>query len=106
MNSRFPLRRALFVLALGAFSTGAMAEEPTTSASSSKPTNELQIDRDGKQVCGWNLMSESERGGYKNIMHQTKELADRDAIRTDHCARMQARADARVAPAEEIKPSK
>ena len=58
-------------------------------------------DREGKKVCGWTLMNESERGGYKNIMHQTKELADRDGIRTDHCARMQARAKERGVPAEE-----
>ena len=106
MNSRLPLHHTLLALVLGTLSLAAMAEEPSTISSSTKPTDEVQIDRDGKQVCGWNLMSESERGGYKNIMHQTKDLADRDVIRVDHCARMQARAVARSAPTEENKPTK
>jgi hypothetical protein len=101
MNNRFHLPSALFALALGAMSIATMAEEPNMATSSAKQTAEVQIDRDGKQVCGWNLMSESERGGYKNIMHQSKELADRDAIRADHCARMRARAKERGVPAEE-----
>jgi hypothetical protein len=102
MRSRLHLHHALSVLALGALSMMAIAEEPNANIAIAKPVTEtVQIDRDGKKVCGWNLMNDSERGGYKNIMHQTKELADREAIRLDHCARMRTRATERGVPVEE-----
>jgi hypothetical protein len=83
-------------------SVAVRAEEPNANIAAAKQSTEtVQIDRDGKKVCGWNLMNDSERGGYKNIMHQTKELADREAIRADHCARMQARAKERGVAVEE-----
>ena len=102
MRSRFHLHRAVAVLALGVLSMAARAEEPNPNTTIAKPATEAApTDRDGKKVCGWALMNESERGGYKNIMHQTKELADRDGIRADHCARMQARAKERGVSVEE-----
>jgi hypothetical protein len=72
----------------------AIAEEPGNQPAAAQ-TDSVRIDRDGKKICGYDLMNDSERGGYRNIMHQTKALADRDEIRADHCARMRARAKER-----------
>jgi len=78
----------------------ALAEEHAPPASETQ-TDAARIDRDGKHICGYDLMSDTERGGYRNMMHQTKSQEDRDAIRADHCARMRARAKERgVAPSE------
>jgi hypothetical protein len=102
MRNRFQFHCVLNALILGFLSTVALGEEPSVNASAAPQTTDaVQIDRDGKQVCGWNLMNDSERGGYKNIMHQTKDLMLRDEIRADHCARMRARAKERGVPAEE-----
>jgi hypothetical protein len=116
MRSRLQSRRLLNALALGLLSKGllttglltigaasaAFAEEPNANMSTTKQAADAeQIDRDGKRVCGWNIMTDSERGGYKNIMHQTKILADRDEIRVDHCARMRVRAKERGVSIEE-----
>jgi hypothetical protein len=102
MHSRFSFIRILTIVSLCSLSLLASAEEPN--ANSAAPTRQVdpaQIDRDGKRICGFSLMSDSERGGYKNIMHKTKELADRDEIRVDHCSRMRARAKDRGVPVEE-----
>jgi hypothetical protein len=83
------------VTAVAGFSMAmSFAEEPNANAAKNTAamSEPAPTDRDGKPICGWNLMNDSERGGYKNILHQTKTLEDRDAIRADHCARMKARA--------------
>jgi hypothetical protein len=100
--NRTTLIRALAVIAVGAFSAAAMAEEPNANAAAiQKMTDPARIDRDGQRICGFDLMSDSEKGGYRNMMHQTKSLDDRNSIRADHCARMKLRAKERGATAEE-----
>jgi hypothetical protein len=96
-TSKFIALSAALGLALGSLT--AAAEEPVVQTT--KVTDPARIDRDGKKICGFDLMNDSEKGGYKNMMHQTKSLADRDEIRVDHCARMKARAKERGVPAEE-----
>jgi hypothetical protein len=86
---------------LAIFASFAYAEEPNVTTPKSETVNPEQIDRDGKKICGWNLMSETERGGYRNMMHWTKSLDDRNSIRADHCARMQQRAKERGVKYEE-----
>jgi hypothetical protein len=86
------------ITAVAGFSMAmSFAEEPTANAAkgTAATSEPAPTDRDGKPICGWNLMNDSERGGYKNIMHQTKAIEDRDSIRVDHCAKMKARAKER-----------
>lgn len=102
MRSNLFVTRSLAVFSLCLLPLLGMAEEPNVnSAAATAQTDPQLIDRDGKRICGYELMSDSERGGYKNIMHQTKVLEDRDAIRVDHCARMKARAKERGVATEE-----
>ncbi len=70
-------------------STKTAASSPSSPSSQSDPK---QLDRDGKHICGYNLMSDSERAGMKSMMHNTKELADRDTIRMENCKAMRKRA--------------
>ena len=101
MNKTTSLR-ALLALALCAATFVSFAEEPNANAAPvSNQVDPVRIDRDGQTICGFDLMSDSERGGYRNMMHQTKAREDRDAIRVDHCARMKIRAKERKATAEE-----
>ena len=92
--------RTSVVVALGAFlglSAGlALAADPVTPQS-----NPEQFDRDGKHICGYSVMTESERGGYRSMMHNTKELADRDTIRAENCKAMRKRAQEKGVPLDE-----
>lgn len=93
--------RALFGLAICAAAFTAFAEEPNANANpAATQTDPARIDRDGQKICGFDLMSESEKGGYRNMMHQTKSREDRDSIRVDHCARMKIRAKERGVTSE------
>jgi hypothetical protein len=79
---------------MGLLATIATAEEPTaTQSEQTDPT----IDRDGQRICGWDLMNDSERAGYRNIMHKTPVRADRDEIRMYHCENMKKRAQEKAA---------
>jgi hypothetical protein len=69
------------------------AEDPSSSTSVAAQTDPARIDRDGKRICGYELMTDSERGGHRSMLHATKVLEDRDVIRADLCKRMQKRAD-------------
>jgi hypothetical protein len=98
-HTRLTLISALAALSLGAV---AFAEEPTAPANQAKEqADAARIDRDGKRICGYDMMTESERGGYRNLMHKSATLEDRNDIRADHCARMKARAKERGVPFEE-----
>jgi hypothetical protein len=78
----------------------AFAADPPASAVTPENHPE-QFDRDGKHICGWSVMTESERGGYKSMMHNTKELADRDNIRAEYCKTMRKRAQDKGVPFDE-----
>ena len=77
----------------------ALAADPP--AAVTQQSNPEQFDRDGKHICGWSLMSESERAGFKSMMHNTKELADRDNIRAESCKSMRKRAQDKGVPLDE-----
>jgi hypothetical protein len=72
----------------------ARAEEERVQPTVSQP-DPAQLDRDGKRICGYHLMTDSERGGHRAMLHATKSLADRDAVRAEHCKAMRARAEQR-----------
>ncbi|HYM36635.1 MAG TPA: hypothetical protein VET48_14645 [Steroidobacteraceae bacterium] len=94
-------RSKLFVIAaLGVFVAFPLyaADPPAAVTQQNHPE---QFDRDGKHICGWSLMSESERAGYKSMMHNTKELADRDSIRMESCQSMRKRAQDKGVPLDE-----
>jgi len=63
--------------------------------------NPEQFDRDGKHICGYSVMTDPERGGYRSIMHNTKDPADRDAIREENCKVMRKRAQEKGVPLDE-----
>jgi hypothetical protein len=75
----------------GLLSVPAFAEEDLTPKKSVE-VDPNSIDRDGKRICGFELMTDSEKGGYRAMMHANKALADRDAIRVEHCNVMKKRA--------------
>jgi hypothetical protein len=100
MRSPSKLIPVAIFLAFGLCSFVAAAEEPNPTSGASQSESQ-QIDRDGKKICGWDVMNDSERAGYRNIMHKTNALEDRDAIRADHCSRMRAREKERGVPVEE-----
>ena len=99
MRKRLLLNSVIYTLSaialntlMGSLATIASAEEPTAAPTmQADPT----IDRDGQRICGWDLMNDSERAGYRNIMHKTADRADRDEIRAAHCAAMKKRAEAK-----------
>jgi hypothetical protein len=78
----------MLTAAMGSLMPIASAEEPTPAQTPADPT----IDRDGQRICGYDLMNDSEKAGYRNIMHKTSARADRDEIRTAHCEAMKKRA--------------
>jgi hypothetical protein len=80
------------VLLSGLVALPCYAEEPVPTPNASTQANAAQLDRDGKRICGYDLMTDSERAGHRSMLHATKSLEDRDAIRADQCKRMQQRA--------------
>jgi len=72
------------------------AADPVTPQS-----NPEQFDRDGKHICGWSVMTESERAGFKSMLHNNNELADRDSIRSESCKAMRKRAQEKGVPLDE-----
>jgi len=91
------------VVMIGVGSIGiATAEEPfPTAAQPNAQPDSREFDRDGKHICGYDLMSDSERSGHRSQLHFTKAIEDRDAIRKDLCERMRARAQERGVPFKE-----
>jgi hypothetical protein len=90
-------RSKLFALALisSLLALPVYAEEPNPTIPVTAQSNPEQFDRDGKHICGFNLMNDSERGGYRSMMHATKDPAFRDEIRVEHCKNMRKRAEER-----------
>jgi len=80
----------LMTLSVPAVHAQSKDSEPADTASRNDPA---RIDRDGKYICGWDLMSESERAGHKSQLYFTKDPAARDTIRDAHCKNMRARAE-------------
>jgi len=54
-----------------------------------------QIDRDGKRIVGYDLMTDSERAGYRSTLFFMKTLPERDAFRAQHLEAMKKRAKER-----------
>jgi hypothetical protein len=78
------------------------AEEPTpTTSQAAAQADPREFDRDGKHICGYDLMTDSERSGHRSQLHFTKSMEDRDAIRKDLCDRMRVRAQERGVPFKE-----
>lgn len=95
------VKAAALVMSMGALSP-ALAEEPfPVAAQATAQPDPREFDRDGKHICGYDLMTESERSGHRSQLHFTKSLEDRDAIRKDLCERMRARAKERGVPFKE-----
>jgi hypothetical protein len=97
----FSQTRKSVALVLAAATLGVIASfpvhaaDPPAATSVATQSDPAQIDRDGKHICGYELMNDSERGGHRSMLHATKSLEDRDAIRADLCKRMQKRAEER-----------
>ena len=86
---------AIVALTLALLSGAVSAEEklegPVASpAAATQPARPL--DRDGKPIYGAEIMTEQELGGYRSLMHFTKTLAERDALRAEHRKSMEKRA--------------
>lgn len=94
------VQAAALLIGAGALSP-ALAEEPNPATTQAAQPDPREFDRDGKHICGYDLMSESERAGHRSQLHFTKSMEDRDAIRKDLCDRMRARAKERGVPYKE-----
>ena len=87
------LLAALAAIAPGA-SIIAADQAPPPAATATKPPPE-EIDRDGKHIVGYDLMTESERAGYRSTLFFMKTLPERDAFRAQHLDAMKKRAKER-----------
>jgi hypothetical protein len=87
------LLAALAAIAPGA-SVIAADQAPPATATATKPPPE-EIDRDGKHIVGYDLMTESERAGYRSTLFFMKTLPERDAFRAQHVDAMKKRAKER-----------
>src|SRR5262245_2157881 len=90
------LLSALFMLA--PFVAGAAEEARPAADATAKPFPPEEIDRDGKHIAGYALMTESERAGYRSTLHFLKTLPERDAFRKQHYESMAKRAKAKNVP--------
>ena len=92
-------RSTLLVGALASLGLGiAFAETPPATQATAQADAQAHpelYDRDGKRICGYELMSDSERAGHKSQLHATKAVEDRDAIRVELCKSMKKRAQER-----------
>ncbi len=85
---------AVTMLGTAAMLSAQAADAVATTSTATQP-DPAQVDRDGKRICGYELMSESERGGHRAMLHMAKAMEDRDAIRTEQCKVMHKRAQER-----------
>ena len=84
-------------LSVAILPTIAAAEDPPVPVAPGEKAADPTIDVDGQKICGYDLMNDSEKAGYRNIMHKTKVRADRDEIRAYHCEAMKKRAAEKAA---------
>jgi hypothetical protein len=85
-----------------AFSPVMQAEEKFDVAKEvSAPARKPEVDRDGKVIYGYKLMTETELGGYRSQLFFIKSLEDRDAVRAEHRRAMDKRAAERGVKIEE-----
>jgi len=89
---------AITALTLALMFTETWAEDKTpgpaaTPAPAAQPAR--PVDRDGKPIYGAEIMTEQELGGYRSLMHFTKTLEERDALRAEYRKNMEKRAKER-----------
>jgi hypothetical protein len=97
MHSRTQTFAALMLTTLttlGGALTAQAADTPTATTNATQ-SNPAMFDRDGKRICGFELMTESELAGHRSQLHMTKTIEDRDAIRVEQCKAMRKRAQER-----------
>jgi hypothetical protein len=82
-------------MVIGFVSLPVYAADPPAATSVATQNDPAMIDRDGKRICGYELMSDSERAGHRSQLHATKAIEDRDAIRVELCKSMAKRAKER-----------
>lgn len=71
----------------------ATAEEPNVTASVTSPAADPRaLDREGKPIYGFELMSETEVSGLKSLLFSIKDPVARDAARAEHRKAMDKRA--------------
>jgi hypothetical protein len=92
--SRLSLLLASMLL-MTIFAASAPAAEPAAAAPAASAIPPEEIDRDGKRIAGYALMTDSERGGYRSQLFFMKTMAERDAFRAEHRKAMQQRAKER-----------
>jgi hypothetical protein len=89
-------KRVAVTVAAGMFVTLALptvlAQSNSAAPTAGSRNDPARIDRDGKYICGWELMNDSERAGHKSQLHFTKDPAERDQIRDALCKSMRKRA--------------
>jgi len=100
LSSRISVAWKIAAVLLACGASAAFAAD-TPAAAVTPQSNPEQFDRDGKHICGFSVMTESERGGYRSMLHNTKDLADRDEIRTENCKAMRKRAQDKGVPLDE-----
>jgi hypothetical protein len=88
-------RTGVFALGLGcALTLSAFAEEPFSAVSStpSAAVDPQRLDRDGKPIYGFELMTETEVGGLRSLLFSIKDPLAREEARAAHRKAMDKRA--------------
>jgi hypothetical protein len=88
------LLMAMVMVAPGVTALAADQTAAPAAAAATKPPPE-EMDRDGKHIVGYDLMTESERAGYRSTLFFMKTLPERDAFRAQHLDSMKKRAKER-----------
>jgi hypothetical protein len=75
-----------------AFAAANAADQAPAASGTPTQATPAPVDRDGKPIFGYELMTDQERGGYRSTLHFMKTLAERDEFRAQHRGAMLKRA--------------
>ena len=93
-SSNFALASCLAIAFAALTPTVSSAEEPfpAPQPATTETVDPQLLDRDGKRIVGFELMSETERSGYRALLFSIKDPVARDEARAAHRKAMEKRA--------------
>lgn len=91
--SRLSVAACVGTLLLTLATASVRAEEPAKSPTATTPAaNPQMLDREGKRIIGFELMSETEIAGYRSLLFSIRDPAAREQARAEHRKAMEKRA--------------